>query len=248
MEDTGRRPIGGAAREGSGSGAERLLTIGQVVRELQSDFPDLSISKVRYLEDRGLLAPTRTTGRYRKYSKADVRSLRGILTMQRDDYLPLEVIRQRVERRGSAAAMGRPSVPGSGVPRLTMKLIREEPTYTLEDLSESAGVDDEFVLTLVEFRIIDRSSESGPAFTESDLDTVRVCQRLAHFDLEPRNLRLLSSSAEREAALVEQVASPSLRSGHPDRKEYGLTMVEDLASLFSQLMHLLLHKELRRLL
>src|SRR4030042_1411625 len=100
MEDTARRPLAGAAEEGSGPGGERLLTIGQAVRELQSDFPDLSISKVRYLEDRGLVAPTRSKGRYRKYDKADVRSLRGILTMQRDEYLPLEVIRQRLERTG----------------------------------------------------------------------------------------------------------------------------------------------------
>ena len=78
-------------------------TIGQVVDQLKPDFPDLSITKVRYLEDRGLLAPSRTPGRYRKYSAADVRRLRTILTLQRDEYLPLEVIRERVEAPSSAA-------------------------------------------------------------------------------------------------------------------------------------------------
>jgi len=74
-----------------------LLTIGQVVDQLKPDFPDLSITKVRYLEDRGLLSPSRTPGRYRKYEGADVRRLRTILTLQRDQYLPLEVIRERVD-------------------------------------------------------------------------------------------------------------------------------------------------------
>lgn len=247
MEDSGGPPGVGAAEKGSGHGAERMLTIGQVVRELQSDFPDLSISKVRYLEDRGLLAPARTKGRYRKYDKADIRSLRGILRMQRDEYLPLEVIRQRVGRAG-AASVGPSYVAGGLASRHSMKLTRQDPAYTLQELCEAAGITDEFALQLVEFRLLDRSSESGPAFTENDLDTARICQRLAHFDLEPRNLRLLSSSAEREAALAEQVAAPSLLSGHPDRREYGLALVEDLGSLFSQLTHLLLQKQLRHLL
>jgi DNA-binding transcriptional MerR regulator len=246
MEDAGRASVAQAGDEGSGQGPERLLSIGQVVGELQTEFPALSISKVRYLEDRGLLAPARTTGRYRKYSKADVRRLRGILTMQRDEYLPLEVIRQRVQRAGSVAP-GTSLASGGGGARFSMKLNREEFVYTLEELCEAAGVEDEFVLKLVEFRIVDRPSDSGAVFTDSDLETLRVCQRLAQFDLEPRHLRLLSSSAEREAALVEQLATPSLRSAHADRKEYGVTLVEDLGSLFSQLMHMLLHKELRRL-
>jgi hypothetical protein len=129
-----------------------------------------------------------------------------------------------------------------------MKLSRQKPLYTFEELCEAAGADEDFVLTLVEFRLIDRSAESGPVFTESDVETVRVCYRLARFDLEPRNLRILSSAAEREAALIEQVATPSLRSSHVDRKQHGVELVEDLGALFAQLMQLLLRRELERLL
>ena len=86
---------------------EQLQTIGHVVRSLQPEFPDLSISKVRYLEDRGLLVPRRTAGGYRKYAARDVRRLRAILTMQRDEFLPLEVIRERIERSAGAGAVGR---------------------------------------------------------------------------------------------------------------------------------------------
>ena len=86
------------------SGSEKLLTIGQLVRELQAEFPDLSISKVRYLEDRGLIAPERSKGRYRKFSKDDMRRLRSILAMQRDEYLPLEVISHRLDQATSASS------------------------------------------------------------------------------------------------------------------------------------------------
>jgi hypothetical protein len=95
---------------------------------------------------------------------------------------------------------------------------------------------------------VERAAQSGPAFTASDFETVHICNLLSRFRLEPRNLRLLSSSAEREAALVEQVATTALRSTHPDKKEYGVQIVEDLGSLFSRLNHLLLYRELRRLL
>jgi hypothetical protein len=85
-------------------------------------------------------------------------------------------------------------------------------------------------------------------FTDSDLEIARICHVLVRFGVEPRNLRLLGSSVEREAALVEQLTTPSLKSAHADKREYGEKMVEDLGSLLSQLMHLLLFKELRKLL
>lgn len=223
-----------------------LLTIGQVVDQLKSDFPDLSITKIRYLEDRGLLAPSRTPGRYRKYSGADIRRLRTILTLQRDQYLPLEVIRDRVD----VPSTGLPGQPLTASARLgtSPTLKRQDAVYTQEELCESAGIDTAFLRLLVEYRLIDRHAQQGTGFTENDLDTARICQLLVRFGVEPRNLRLLGSSVEREAALVEQIATPSLRSAHADKREYGEKMVEDLGALLSQLMQLLLYKELRKLL
>ncbi|MBN1153196.1 MAG: MerR family transcriptional regulator [Dehalococcoidia bacterium] len=227
---------------------ERLLTIGQVVAQLQHDFPDLSITKVRYLEDRGLLAPVRTKGRYRKYGAADIRRLRAILTLQRDEYLPLEVIRQRVER-ASLTSPGQSSVASGALPaHINLTLRREEPVYNLEELCDASGSTESFVQMLIEYRLIDGPLKSGPSFTESDLETARICQLLARYGMEPRNLRLVASSTEREAAVLEQVATPSLKSSHPDKRDYGEKMLEELGSLVSQLVHLLLYKELRRLL
>lgn len=227
--------------------SEQLLTIGQVVAQLSQDFPDLSITKIRYLEDRGLLSPARTPGRYRKYGLADVRRLRTILTLQRDEYLPLDVIRQRVDR---------PVLPSSGSSldtgaspiRTSPVLKKEEPRYTWEEGAEAAGVGEEFFRMLAEFRLVDRVGQSGPVLTESDLEIARICHLLARFGVEPRNLRLLASTVEREAALIEQVTTPSLKSTHLDKREYGEKMLEDLGALLSRLLHLLLYKDLRRLL
>jgi DNA-binding transcriptional MerR regulator len=236
-----------APSEGGGAEtAERLLSIGQLVKELQSDFPDLSISKVRYLEDRGLLTPQRTKGKYRKFSRADLRTLRGVLAMQRDQYLPLDVIRQRVEAAQPGGVGNMTSSTLTSSP--TMSLAQEGASYTMQELYEELGLDEDFVLGLIEFRLIDRSSDTGPAFTESDLETARICQRLGRFQVEPRHLRVLSSAVERQAGLVEQVATPALRSGHADRQEYGLETVQELGALFAQLTQLLLRRELRRVL
>lgn len=233
--------------ESSKGGRDQLLSIGQLVKELQSDFPELSISKVRYLEDRGLLTPQRTKGRYRKYTKADVRRLRGILTMQRDEYLPLDVIRRRVDS-GDPGILEASASPMASVASWSSTLQRQEPVYTLEELCEELGVDEEYVLSLVEFRLVERMAESGPAFTEGDLETARICRRLGHYHVEPRHLRMLSSAAEREAGLIEQVATPDLRSGHQDRREHGLQTTQDLTSLFDQLTRLLMLRELRHIL
>jgi DNA-binding transcriptional MerR regulator len=246
MTEQARSPQQGA-HTAAASRTEPLWSIGQVVEQLRGEFPDLSITKVRYLEDRGLLAPVRTQGRYRKYSPADVRRLRTILTLQRDEYLPLDVIRQRVDRVVTAAP-GQPLDPGSAPLHATPVLKKEDPVYTWEEAPEAAGVDNDFFRLLAEYRLIERAGQAGPALAESDLEIARICHLLTRFGVEPRNLRLLSSSVEREAALIEQITMPSLRSTHSDKREYGEKMLEDLGALLSQLLHLLLYKELRKLL
>jgi len=229
----------------SASRNERLLTIGQVVDLLKDEFPDLSITKIRYLEDRELLNPARTPGRYRKFSPGDVRRLRSILTLQRDEYLPLDVIRQRLDR--SATMLGQAVSASAAAGRSSAPVKREDPAYSWEEASAAAGVDEGFLRMLAEFRLVDRSAQTGAVLTDSDLEIARICHLLARFGVEPRNLRLLRSSAEREAALLEQIATPSLRSTHPDKREYGEKMIEDLGALLSRLLHLLLYNELRKL-
>jgi len=247
MDDAAKRtsPAGDTgATSGAAAGAEHPLTIGQVVAQLQAEFPDLSITKIRYLEDRKLLTPARSKGRYRKYNAADVRRLRTILTLQRDEYLPLEVIRERVDRVGPSG-LGQSLASVVAPLRSNAALKKEEPIYTWAELGQQSGVDDAFLRVLVEFRLIEPSAQSGQVFTESDAEIARICQVLARFGVEPRNLRLLGSSVEREAAILQQVVAPSLRSTHPDKRDYGEQVLGNLGALYSQLMHFLLYRELR---
>lgn len=228
-----------------GADTDRPLTIGQVVAQLQTEFPDLSITKIRYLEDRQLLNPARSKGRYRKFSTADIRRLRTILTLQRDEYLPLEVIRERIDRVG-VSGLGESLTSAVAPLRSSAALKREEPIYSWTELCRESGADDAFLRLLVEFRLIEPSVQGGQVFTESDAEIARICQVLARFGVEPRNLRLLASSVEREAAILQQVVAPSLRSAHVDKRDYGEQVLGDLGSLYSRLMHFLLYKELRK--
>lgn len=225
---------------------EPLLTIGQVVEALSEDFPGLTISKVRYLEDRGLVSPERTPGGYRKYNQAGLRVLRTILTLQRDEFMPLDVIKERLER-GTASAVGRmlaPSGPFDG-PR---GLQRDHSAHSWNEALQITGVSEEFLRQLAEFHVFEGRGVSGdPILTDTDLEVVRICDLLAKHGVEPRNLRVVRSSAEREAALLAQVAAPSLRSTHEERRVEGERLLADLGSLMARLLDLLLYKELARL-
>jgi DNA-binding transcriptional MerR regulator len=226
---------------------EGLLTIGQVVRLLRDEYPDLSISKVRYLEDRGLLTPQRTHGGYRKYSQGEVRRLRTILTLQRDEFLPLEVIRDRITR-GTATTAGRVLAPPAPV-EATLALRREQRRFTFDEAVDGAGVDPGFLRELADFNLVDRAAAStpGPVLTDTDVEIARICDLLARHGVAPRNLRLLRSSAQREASMLEQIVTPALRSPHVERRELGERTLQDLGSLLARLLDLLLYKELRRL-
>jgi DNA-binding transcriptional MerR regulator len=235
---------GASSPDGPGEGT--LLTIGQVVEALQTEFPDLSISKVRYLEDRGLIKPDRTAGGYRKFGPGAIRTLRMILTLQRDEFLPLDVIKERIER-GTASTVGRVLAP-SGPLDAPRGLRKEEKTYTWREALELSNVSEEFLYSLNDFHLFDRRGPTGePVLTDTDLEVVGICDLLAKHGVEPRNLRLLRSSAEREASLLGQVAAPALRSTHPERRQEGERLLADLGSLMTRLQDLLLYKELARL-
>lgn len=223
-----------------------LLTVGQVVQALQGEFPDLTISKVRYLEDRGLVRPERTAGGYRKFDAAGMRALRTVLTLQRDEFLPLEVIKERVDR-GTASVVGRALAP-SGPFEARRGLLKDESAHTWEEALEVTGVSEVFLRSLGDFHLFERRDPVGdPILSDTDLEVVRICHLLARHGVEPRNLRLLRSSAEREAAMLAQVAAPGLRSAHPERREEGERLLVDLGSLMARLLDLLLYKELIRL-
>jgi DNA-binding transcriptional MerR regulator len=228
-----------------GEAAGRLIGIGQLVRLLGQEFTDLSISKVRYLEDRDLLRPRRTPGGYRKYSPADIRRLRAILTLQRDEFLPLEVIRERLDRGATGTHLGR--VLAAAAPlEAPHALRRDEQRVSWKEAMEVADVSDGFLRQLAEFHLVERpDSTLEPTLTDTDVEIARICGLLAGFGAEPRNLRLVRSSVEREVAMLEQIVAPVMRSQNTERREQAEKTLLDLGSLLSHLRDLLLYKDLR---
>jgi DNA-binding transcriptional MerR regulator len=214
------------------------LTIGTVCKQLHDEFPDVSISKIRFLEDQKLITPRRTPGGYRLYSEDDVSQLREILRMQRDEFLPLRVIRQVMSQGRSTSGSGRrPRLVGAG-----------EDTLSLEQLLSAADADVGFVRELEEYQLLDgRRKGTGTPYTPTDVDIVIICLRLARYGVAARHLKAFRSAVGREAGLLEQILAPSLRSSNADRREAGLQELEQLAELTSQLAHLLLVRDLRDL-
>jgi DNA-binding transcriptional MerR regulator len=238
----------------------KSLTIGAVCKALSQEFPDISISKIRYLEDQKLLAPRRTPGGYRLYSANDVSRLRTILRLQRDEFLPLRVIRQELAagRSEPEVAQGAPADGGSAAPdarqpgamlrRLTFSIAQRGAMYSLEDVVEDTGADVRLVAELEDFGIIKGDSRSGTKyFDETEREIVRAVTELSRYGVAGRNLRVFKTSAERESALLQQILAPALRSRNPERRKEAVEALENLAAVASHLKHLLLVRDLRRI-
>lgn len=224
---------------------KKNLTIGAVVEFLKDDFPDISISKIRYLEDEKLISPKRTAGGYRKYSKADIERLRTILTLQRDEFLPLKVIRQELSRKGVVA------VRPAGTRRFKKISLKVEAegaakSYTLEEALETSGADEKLVRELEEYGLVSGRSTGGTMrYDQTDVEVMAAASDLAQYGVAARNLKTLKSSVDRESALLLQVLSPTLRSQNPQTRKEGVAALENMATVSSFLKHLLLIKDLR---
>ncbi|HEX2359502.1 MAG TPA: MerR family transcriptional regulator [Solirubrobacterales bacterium] len=230
----------------SPSATRKALTIGAVAKILSREFDDVSISKIRYLEDQKLLSPRRTPGGYRLYSQADVERLRAILRMQRDEFLPLRVIRQEL-----AAGTERPETR-SGSAAALRRAVSVDPAkasgVTLSELVDQTGVSPEVIADLEEWRIVQPEKVDGQQmYNDTDREIVKACGELARFGVAGRNLRALRTSADREAALLEQVMAPALRSSNLPRRREALENLETLAASTSNLTHMLLVRDLRKL-
>jgi len=236
----------------------KSLTIGAVCKGLQQEFPDISISKIRYLEDQKLLTPRRTPGGYRLYSAADVSRLRTILRLQRDEFLPLAVIRQELAAGrsvdespagGGAGAAAKPDGrPGAALRRLTVSVRTGGAQYTIEDVIDQTGAEPRLVQELEDFGIVKGEVREGKRFyDETEREIVRAVTELSRYGVAGRNLRVFKSSAEREAALLQQILAPALRSRNPERRKEAVEALENLAAVASHLKHLLLVRDLRRI-
>jgi DNA-binding transcriptional MerR regulator len=233
---------------------QKSLTIGAVCKAVKQEFPDISISKIRYLEDQKLLTPRRTQGGYRVYTQNDVQRLRTILRLQRDEFLPLRVIRQEL-----AGGRTDGDVPGGGdmaAQRPELRHLRRAAVavkgpgavYSLDDVVEETGAAPRLVQELEEFGVIRGEQRAGMRYyDETEREIVRAVAELARYGVAGRNLRVFRTSADREAALLQQILAPALRSRNPERRREAVEALENLAAVATYLKHLLLIRDLRNL-
>jgi DNA-binding transcriptional MerR regulator len=228
---------------------QKAVTIGSVCKALGQEFPDISISKIRYLEDQKLLTPRRTQGGYRLYTQSDIQRLRTILRLQRDEFLPLRVIRQELAGGRSDSDMAPPGAERRGPPRRAMVTARDAGAlYSLEDVVDETGADAGLVRELVDFGVIKGETRAGTRYyDETEREIVRAVSELARYGVGGRNLRVFRSSADREAQLLQSILAPALRSRNPDRRKEAIEALENLASVTTHLKHLLLIRDLRKI-
>lgn len=183
------------------------LTIGKVVKRLQQQYPDLSVSKVRYLQDEGLLDPARTPSGYRLYSQRDVRRLETILYLQKNRFLPLSVIKEQLERADS----GESGEPGGAPLADAIQLAPDDEEvagklHPIDRMPELTGASVGFVRQLSEAGVIElkRSPHGRDLVDGRDFPLIRVADELRHFGIGPKNLRQYVMAANRESAMFEQ--------------------------------------------
>jgi DNA-binding transcriptional MerR regulator len=223
-------------------------TIGEVLAVLRDDFPDVTISKIRYLESEDLVHPERTPSGYRKFSRADVSRLRYVLAAQRDHYLPLRVIKEHLE----ALDRGEPLPSGAGVQAAVPPppAVADEqtgvPPLTAEQFARAAGLEPEQLADCVQFGLLGTDAQGRhPA---ADLPVARAAAGLARHGIEPRHLRVYRTGAEREAALLEQLVTPVLRARSDEARTRAAEQLQELAGLSAQLHGALLEARLREVL
>jgi len=235
-------------------------TIGEVLSVLRGDFPEVTISKIRYLESEELVHPQRTPSGYRKFSGADVSRLRYVLAAQRDQYLPLRVIKEHLEaldRREPAP--GRPAGDGEGPAGDGAGPAGEGPVgegatgapagsvpLPAAEFARAAGLTDDQLADCVQFGLV--SPDSSGRLRPGDLPVARAVAGLAQHGIEPRHLRVYRTAVEREAALLEQLVAPVLRARSEDAHARAGEQLQELAGLSAQLHSALLGARLREVL
>ena len=229
-------PSGGA---GSGTAAadSGLMSIGAVLNALRDEFPEVTISKIRFLESEGLIEPQRTPSGYRKFSAGDVERLGHVLRMQRDHYLPLKVIREHLEalERGEAVrlpSLGRQRDPGDAEPSVDLYGEPETPTVARVGRAEllvAAEIEEQQLEEWESYGLIAPLPDG--AYDAEAVTVASLVVELGRFGIEPRHLRVMKAAADREAGLVDQVVAPLRRHRNPQTRAHAEARTKELAGL-----------------
>lgn len=238
----------------SASPMRAYLSIGEVLAQLRPEFSDITISKIRFLETEGLVEPQRTPSGYRKFTHADVERLRYVLSAQRDQYLPLKVIRDHL------AAMDRglepPKVAGT-TPRAPVSVVNadgfpaaesfgrdpSELRLSREELIDAAGLDEDLLKALESYGLISPRRDGG--YYDGDaLVVAKTAAEMSAFGIEPRHLRSFKAASDREVGLIEQIVTPISRQRGPDSAARAVEAARELAALSVRLHAALIKSQL----
>ncbi|GIU99734.1 MAG: MerR family transcriptional regulator [Actinomycetota bacterium] len=224
-------------------------SIGEVLLTIKTEFPDITISKIRFLESEGLIQPERTPSGYRKFYDKDVERLRQILRMQRDEYLPLKVIKERLRRQEEGDGQVEEAPTEETTPEPTEDLA-EPPTglqMSLEEMAAATGVDRDRIRELESFGLIcSHGPESARYYDGDDYIVLSIVKDLFRYGVEPRHLTMYKHFAEREAAFFETIVMPQLRQRNPDARRAASATLTELAKASRKLKAALLRTNLRR--
>jgi DNA-binding transcriptional MerR regulator len=215
--------------------ARAYLGIGEVLVELRAEFPDISVSKIRFLEAEGLISPARSPSGYRRFGPADVEQLRYILTAQRDEYLPLRVIKERLELAGGAGGAGgrppagqqqRDATAGQGTGGVRTEMLSRR------ELLDAAGIDENLLAELEAHGLVKRA---GRLYGQDAVDIAATVAGLAKYGVQARNLRTVSTAAGRDLSLIEQLVGPVLRQRDPAARQTAGQTAAGVATLLLRL-------------
>lgn len=224
------------------------ISIGAVLELLRPDFPDVTISKIRFLETEGLITPERTGSGYRRFSAYDCARLRFILTAQRDQYLPLKVIKAQLDAQADGA------LPDAGSPYAQPRLVRvsdgrvsdgrlsgkpaeagapaataAQVRLTQEDLLERSGINPEFLTALRKSGVI--TTGPGGLYDEHSVVIAQCARALGGYGVEPRHLRAFRSAADRQSDLIAQIAGPVVKAGKAGARDRADDLAREVAAL-----------------
>jgi DNA-binding transcriptional MerR regulator len=211
--------------------ARAYLGIGEVLARLRPEFPDVSVSKIRFLESEGLIEPARSPSRYRKFDEADVERLRYILTAQRDHYLPLRVIKERLLPADGGAAQAAPAAPGRRSPPGGAAGPGSDSLSRRELLAE-ASIDEKQLAELETFGLVRRV---GRVYGRDALQVASAAAVLGRYGVEARHLRAVRAAVEREMSLIEQVVAPTLKQRNPEAIQQAGRTAREIAAVTMRL-------------
>lgn len=207
------------------------MSIGVVLERLNAEFPDVTVSKIRFLESEGLITPERTASGYRRFTESDVERLRYILVTQRDNYLPLKVIREQLEAMDNGSVTAILSGSSSATPLVSPEKFQAPAITRLtdSDVAEKAGVNVELVVDLVNTRLI--KPDAAGFFTNDDVAIAGTAASLQSMGFDLRRLKSLGNAASRQADLIAQVASPVAQGKSDVARQQAEEMAQQMCSL-----------------